>query len=97
MKQNKSAYLLPNEIHARSPVVDDIIGRKIQTVARDSGKLSQQRSLSRGGTRDIRGVKTDRREDYRPDSRASESHDEENKHHTSTGSEKFEGTLKFNR
>ena len=40
MKQNKSQYLLPNEIHARSPV-DDSIGRKIQTVARETGKLSQ--------------------------------------------------------
>jgi hypothetical protein len=58
-----------------------------------------QRSISRGNNlRDIRGVKTDRREDYgRPDTQADESHDEEIKHHNSTGSEKFEGTMKFNK
>ena len=94
MRQNKSQYLLPNEIHANTPA-EDSIGRKIQTVARDTGQLSQQRSLSRGGQ--LRGVKTDRRGDYRPDSRTSEGHEEENKHHTSVSSDKFEGTLKFSK
>ena len=74
-------------------------GRMVQTIGRDANnKVRTQRSSSRGNITDLRGVRTDRRQDdyRRPDSRLENDSQLDGEESKLEGSSKFEGTMRLN-